>query len=306
MWETSSNTQDDLEAETVKQIKKHSKWFVLVILAVLLCGFLSSSIYSIDEGTRGVILRNGRITQIADPGLGFKIPMIDSVVIISTRNESLRFGPVGVYSHDQQPASLQVSVSFHVPANEVQKLYTQYGSIENLANRVIARQVPTQAENIFGQYTAISVIKDRVKFVNELSTAIKTAVADTPVVIDSVQVENIDFSDAYEKSVEARMTAEVTIATRKQNLETEKVDAEITVTKAKAQADSQLAVARAEAEAFRLRGEAEAESIKARGEALRQNPQVIQLTTAQSWDGKLPYSMIPGSTVPFINVSPVQ
>ncbi len=53
-----------------------------------------------------------------------------------------------------------------------------------------------------------------------------------PVVIDGVQIENIDFSDAYEKSIEDRMKAEVAIATRKQNLETEKIQAQIAVTQA--------------------------------------------------------------------------
>ena len=100
------------------------------------------------------------------------------------------------------------------------------------------------------------------------------------------------------------MDAEVKIATRRQNLETEKVNAEITVTKAKAEADSRLAAAKAEAEAVRLKGLAEAESIRARGEALRQNPQVVNLTTAQRWDGKLPDTMIPGGTVPFVEVKP--
>ena len=55
-----------------------------------------------------------------------------------------------------------------------------------------------------------------------------------PVVIDGVQIENIDFSDAYEKSIEDRMKAEVVIATRKQNLETEKIQAQIAVTQAQA------------------------------------------------------------------------
>lgn len=54
-----------------------------------------------------------------------------------------------------------------------------------------------------------------------------------PVVIDGVQIENIDFSDAYEKSIEDRMKAEVAIATRKQNLETEKIQAQIAVTQAR-------------------------------------------------------------------------
>jgi regulator of protease activity HflC (stomatin/prohibitin superfamily) len=60
-------------------------------------------------------------------------------------------------------------------------------------------------------------------------------------VIDSVQLENIDFSDAYEKSIELRMQAEVLVQTEKQNLEKEKVNAEIAVTQAKGQAESNLA-----------------------------------------------------------------
>ncbi len=41
-----------------------------------------------------------------------------------------------------------------------------------------------------------------------------------PVVIDGVQIENIDFSDAYEKSIEDLMKAEVAIATRKHKRKT--------------------------------------------------------------------------------------
>lgn len=101
-----------------------------------------------------------------------------------------------------------------------------------------------------------------------MQNAIKTAIKG-PVVIDSVQIENIDFSDAYEKSIEDRMKAEVAIATRKQNLETEKIQAQIAVTQAEALAASRLAEVRADAEATRLRGSADAEAIRLKGEALR-------------------------------------
>ncbi len=92
--------------------------------------------------------------------------------------------------------------------------------------------MPTQLENVFGQYTAISAVQDRTKLVQDLQNAMRKAVVG-PVVIDGVQIENIDFSDAYEKSIEDRMKAEVAIATRKQNLETEKIRAQIAVTQAR-------------------------------------------------------------------------
>jgi regulator of protease activity HflC (stomatin/prohibitin superfamily) len=123
------------------------------------------------------------------------------------------------------------------------------------------------------------------------------------VVIESTQIENIDFSEAYEKSIEERMLAEVEVEKLKQNAEREKVQAEITVTKAKAAADAALAEAEAKAKATRLAGEAEAAAIKAKGEALGSNPALIQLTQAERWNGILPTTMIPSGTVPFIDVS---
>jgi hypothetical protein len=41
-----------------------------------------------------------------------------------------------------------------------------------------------------------------------------------------------------------------------------------------------------------------------RTEALKANPELIQYTIAQKWDGKLPVQMIPGSTVPLLNLAP--
>mgnify|MGYP003589877956 CR=1 FL=1 len=282
---------------------KQFAWAPLLLVA-LICVVIFGCIYTVDEGERAVVLRNGRLVEVAEPGLGFKWPLIESAKTISIRNHAIKFGGVDAYTHDQQPAKLVVSATYHVPATGVRSLYSLYGSLENMEDRLISRQLPTQVENVFGQYTAISVVKDRALFVKDLNDAVRAAIKDSPVIIDSVQVENIDFSAAYEKSIEDRMDAEVKIATRRQNLETEKVNAEITVTKAKAEADSRLAAAKAEAEAVRLKGLAEAESIRARGEALRQNPQVVNLTTAQRWDGKLPDTMIPGGTVPFVEVKP--
>jgi regulator of protease activity HflC (stomatin/prohibitin superfamily) len=169
-----------------------------------------------------------------------------------------------------------------------------------MVDRLVDRQIPTQVENIFGKYTAISVVQERARFVADVDEAVKKTIIG-PVEITSVQIENIDFSDAYEKSVEDRMRAEVEVQTQRQNLDKEKVSAQIAVTQAQAQADSQLARAKAEAEAIRIRGEAEAAAIKMRAEALAQNQNLIELTKAERWNGQLPTTVLPGNTVPYLD-----
>jgi regulator of protease activity HflC (stomatin/prohibitin superfamily) len=109
--------------------------------------------------------------------------------------------------------------------------------------------------------------------------------------VESIQIENIDFSDAYEQSIEQRMLAEVEVQKVQQNAQREKVQAEILVIQSKAEADAK-----------KLQGEAEAYAINARGKALRDNPGLVELVQAEKWDGKLPTTMVPGQTVPFINV----
>jgi len=46
------------------------------------------SIYAVDEGERGVLLRNGAVIGTAEPGLGFKVPMIDSIRKISVQTKA--------------------------------------------------------------------------------------------------------------------------------------------------------------------------------------------------------------------------
>jgi regulator of protease activity HflC (stomatin/prohibitin superfamily) len=275
-------------------------WLVgVVVVALFGLTLFFGSWYQIDQGERGVHLRNGAVIGSSEPGLGFKLPIFDTIKRVSVQNLNAQYEKVPAYSKDQQTAEIKVSVSFHVPAGSVIELYSEYGSIEGLTSRVVDRQVPTQVENVFGRYTAVSAVQNRVQLVQDVTKAIRGSIKG-PIVIDSVQLENIDFSDAYEKSIELRMQAEVLVQTEKQNLEKEKVNAEIALTQAQGQANSNLARARAEAEATRLKGEAEATAIKARAQALAQNQDLVELTKAERWDGKLPTTMIPNSAIPFL------
>jgi regulator of protease activity HflC (stomatin/prohibitin superfamily) len=267
---------------------------------LLLLVTLMGSWYTVDETERGVLLRNGALVKVVEPGLSFKIPFIESVKFISVQSNATTYQGLQAYSKDQQTATLNVSVSWHVLPAEVDKVYMQYRDLDGLVSRLISRQVPTQVENVFGQYNAVSAVQNRGKFVNDVAKAIKEAIAG-PVVIDGVQIENIDFSDDYERSIALRMKAEVEVKTREQMLATEQVEAQIVVTRAQADADSRVAQAKADAEATRLRGNAEADAIKAKTLALSSNPALIELTKAERWDGKLPTTMLPNGTLPFID-----
>lgn len=254
-----------------------------VVVFLLIIFILGDSFYTVDQGERGVILRNGAVVGEAEPGMGLKTPLLDSVEHISTQSQKAVYGDVKTYSRDQQPATLRVSINYHV--TDVRTVYSDYRTLTNMVDRLMSPQVYTWSENTFGQFNAVSAVQDRAKLNAELAIALRKVVRG-PLAIESVQIENIDFSGKYEEAVEARMEATV----RQQQAE-----AEAAATRTRADAA---------AYAVKVAGEGQASAIKARGDALRENPGIPALVVAEKWDGHLPTTMPPGGSVPFIKVNP--
>ncbi|ACA18418.1 band 7 protein [Methylobacterium sp. 4-46] len=270
--------------------------------ALIVLPLVLGSWYTIDQTERGVVLRNGAIHAVAQPGLGFKLPFVDSVARIPVRNQLLRWERLEGYSHDQQTAHYMISVNYQFESGRVAEVYADYGGADAAVARLLTPLVLKQSKVVIGRFTAQSVIQDRARLNAEITDAIQKAVSG-PITVTGVNVEDIKFSPAYEKSIEDRMLAEVEVLRLRQNAEREKVQAQITVTKATADADAVRAQAQAQAEAIRIKGMAEAEAIRARGDALRDNPSLVTLVQAERWDGRLPSTMVPGGTLPMLALS---
>jgi regulator of protease activity HflC (stomatin/prohibitin superfamily) len=279
------------------------------VVGLLALTIVLGSWYTIDQGERGVVLRNGAFRAVAEPGLHFKLPFIDSVAYISIQShkqayEGIDGAGLATYSKDQQPADIRLSVNFRADPASVGHLYERFGSLENAVARLVDPQVYEEVKNVFGQYNAVTAVQERARLNRDIETAVRAGVGGEPgILIESVQIENIDFSEAYEQSIEARMLAEVEVQKLRQNAEREKVQAEIVVIQSKAEAERVTLNAKALGDQARLIGEGQADAIRARGTALKDNPLLIELTTAEKWDGTLPTTMVPGGAVPFVSVA---
>lgn len=251
------------------------------------------SFYSVDESERAIVLEWGAAKKVTTPGLHWKVPFMEGVRTISLRVDCYTGENLPAYSKDQQPAQIDIKVCYAAKPDD-QSLKTIYATYRNVDGYAKAEIVPKTLEGlktVFGQYNAVTVIQDRARFNADLDGMLAD-IGEGPIYIQSVQVQDIDFSDAYEQSVEARMQAQVEVEKVEQNLERERLQAEIKVVQAEA-----------EAARVKLAGEAEAAAIEAKGQALRNNPQLVGLVAAEKWNGVLPATMLPGGAVPFVDVS---
>ncbi len=65
--------------------------FVIAILA-------AGSWYTVDQTERGVLLRNGAMIGTAQPGLGFKVPLMDTVEKVSVKTTTFTLDKMNSYS----------------------------------------------------------------------------------------------------------------------------------------------------------------------------------------------------------------
>lgn len=195
-----------------------------------------------------------------------------------------------------------VSVNYQVSPQDVETIYRQYGSEDSAVSRVLNPRVYEQVKNVFGQYTAQRAIQERGKMNQDLTLALQDAVKGSGLQVLTVQVENIDYSDAYEAAVEAAARAKAQVEQAKSELARVEQEAQQKVKQAEAEAEAKKLQADADAYATQAAGKATADAIRERGAALRDNPQLVNLVAAERWDGKLPTSMIPDAAMPFVNL----
>jgi regulator of protease activity HflC (stomatin/prohibitin superfamily) len=293
-------------------IKKLITGAAAVLAAVII---IFGSIYVISEGERGVLTRNGAFVAVKDPGLGFKVPIIDGVTDMEIRNMRIET-PVHVYSSDTQQYEAAVSVNYDLNPAEVERIFKSEGVY--YADRRLKPLVETILKEVAGKYSAQRTIQERDIFGAAVRDAIREEAQRYGINVTEVQITNIDFTDQFENAIETAMLAKAKVEEERNILEQKRISAETKVVDATAEANARREQAQGEADAVRFAaeaeavriaqiGQAEADAIKKKAEALRNNPELTAYTyslAAQNWDGALPTQFVPGSTLPILNVAP--
>lgn len=234
----------------------------------------------IDAGHRGVVLRWGAVTDtILDEGIHWVTPIVNSVVEmdVTVQKEERQSS---ASSKDLQQVSTQVTINYELDKLKVNTIYQNLRG--DFSARIISPAIEEFVKKTTAQYTAEELITKRESVKTDLKNALTENLAKNHILVSDIFITDFNFSDEFNKAIEAKVTAEQTALGAKNKLEQVKYEAEQQVTQARA----------------------EAESIRIQAQAVTQQggKDYVQLKAIEKWNGELPAQMIPGSTVPFINL----
>jgi len=240
--------------------------------------------YTIDAGYRGVLLTFGEPSPIvSQPGFHFKIPIAQSVQKLEIRTTKIQVDADSA-SKDLQDVQTTIALNYHLMPDSVIDLYKGVGTAYE--NRVINPAIQESVKSITARFTAEELITRRPEVRDGIKEQLSERLGKYYMLVDDFNIVNFQFSEEFDKAIEAKVTAEQLKFKADRDLERIRVEAEQKITQAKAEAEAlKLQKQEITPDLVRLR------EIEVRREAI------------SKWNGVLP--KVTGDNVPLIEVSAV-
>jgi len=250
-----------------------------VCVALELLIVLIGGIRIMDQTEIGVVKTFGRVDHTISGGLNFVNPISDTVEVMDLRVH-VRESAFASYTKDAQPVTASIEYQYELLPSSAMEVATQFRTYEILETKLSA-VVEERAKIVFARYSAMPLLENRSTLSAEVWEEVKLLEETFPVHFTSVVVKDIDFSDAFEAAVEAKMQAEQN-ALRAENEKKEAVT----------RAEQAREVAAINAEAAIATAEGEARALEITRQALENMPDTwIAHQYLEKWDGKLPQIM---------------
>jgi regulator of protease activity HflC (stomatin/prohibitin superfamily) len=249
----------------------------------------------------------GAIRGLQNEGFTLILPW-QKLDVFSIRAEQADIENAEGSTSDTQPVKVSLTVRYSIAPDRVTEVYEKYSHDGNLASYV---QTATQEvfKAVTARYSAPDLISQRAAVSNDITSALRTKLANYGAQVISIDMRNFSFSESYMRAINDKVTQEQLRLAAENKLKTVEAEQKQKVAIAEAEANAVKATADGDAYAKLKVAQAEAQAMQVQNEALAKNKDVlelrrieVELTKAQKWNGQLPQSIYAGAPVPFMNV----
>jgi prohibitin 2 len=253
----------------------------LLVAALIFIFWLSFT--TVDAGYRGVVLRFGALTgRTLEPGPHLIIPVFETVKPISVQVQVEKLDSQAA-SHDLQVVHTQVTLAYYQDPCCVTDIWAKLN--DDALDRVVIPAIQEAIKAQTAQFDAEQLVAQRAVVRNGIEQYVRDRLTTHHIDVDAVSITDFNFSDEYNRAIEAKVTAQ-------QNA----LKAENDLTRIKIEAEQKITQAQAEARALEVQKQ-------------QITPELIQLRTIEMmtnrWDGHLPGVYMAGNSggaLPMIDV----
>ncbi len=247
----------------------------LLFVALLLLVVGVQAIVVVKDTEKAILLKLGAFERTLNPGLNFKVPLMDTAIKFEGRLRTLDTQPDRVLSSESKPLLVDSFVKYKIV--DAETFYTSTnGGQDRVAEDTLQRRVRDKLRNEFGKRTLQEVVSgDRDGLMESLKNSLGEDSSELGVEIVDFRVKRIDFEREIRTSVFERMKTE-----RNRIAEELRAEGRELAENIRADADRQrtIILANATRESEKIRGEGDAIATATYADAFNKDPEFYDFT----------------------------
>jgi membrane protease subunit HflC len=247
-----------------------TKKILIPVAVALLALIVYASTFIVQQWETAIKLRLGEIVASDyDPGLHFKVPLLNNIMKFDARIQTLDSRPERFLTIEKKDVIVDSYAKWRI--DNAAQFFRSTGGDSARTSRLLSERINTSLRDEFGKRTIQEVVsEDRLELMRDLTKKIDTNAAELGVEVIDVRVKKIDLPPEVSESVYNRMRAERERVAR--DLRAKGAEA---AERIRADADRQRTVILADAykEAEETRGKGDARAAEVYANAYTQDPQ---------------------------------
>ena len=251
-----------------------SKKILIGVCVVLVLGLIIffGSTAIVPTGHIGVVTLYSKVQdRYLDAGFHFITPFVEDVHDIDIRTQKYS-NTVEGSAKDLQIVNITLSINYQIKPDKASQLYAEVG--ENYTDIILNPALQSGLKASMAKFTAEEMVTKRSEVATSITEELNTRLEEY-FIISAVNIENIGFTEEYNKAIEAKTT-------NQQKAEAEKAQLEII----KVQNEQKINTAEAEAKVRELQSKSVTE------QSLEQLRLENQKAMIEKWNGQLPTYML--------------
>ena len=255
----------------------------LVILLVVGVVLWNSAFFVVNQWEQAIVIQLGKpVRTVTDPGLNFKIPIIQNIIKFDRRLLEYDAAPKELLTRDKQQLVVDNYSRWRIvdPLLYYQTLRNEAGAQSRLDDIIYS----DLRENL-GRHDMSKIVSDRADIMTDIVVSSRTKATNFGIEILDVRIKRVDLPEKNEKNVFQRMRTERERQALKFRAEGEEESRKI---RSEAERERKVILAEANKTSSIIRGEGEATATKVFASAYNRDPGFYSfIRTLQAYESSL-------------------
>jgi len=241
---------------------------VILVLAFAALIIVYSSLFEVYQTQQALVVRLGQVVRVVDePGLNFKLPFIDNVILIDKRILDLEAPAQEVIASDQKRLVVDAFARYRI--RDALRFFQTLGS-KTAADSQLAILLNSALRRVLGEATFIQVVRDeRAELMARIRDLINKEAENYGIAVVDARIRRADLPEQNSQAVYQRMQT-----ARQREAAEYRAQGQQQAQEIRSRADREVTVLVAEAtqKSEQLRGEGDAMRNKVFADAFNQDP----------------------------------